>query len=226
MSYIDAMFDRAGDRIHIVERTKEGRQFKTYPAQYIFYYDDPKGRWKTVYGNTVNRFRTQSAKEFHKELKIQNRKQIYESDINPIFRCLEENYLGKDAPELNVGFFDIEVDFDPEKGFSKPEDPFNPVTAITIYLQWLDKLVTLAIPPKTMNMDTAQKFCENFDDTFLFKDESKMLETFLDLIEDVDVLSGWNSEGYDIPYMVNRITRVLSRNDTRRFCLWSQYLEQ
>ena len=179
MSYIDAMFDRAGDRIHIVERDKQNqRQFKTYPAQYVFYYDDPKGKHTTVYGRPCSRFKTQSAKEFHKELKIQNNKNIYESDINPIFRCLEQNYLGKDAPELHVGFFDIEVDFDPEKGFSKPEDPFNPVTAITIYLQWLDQLITLAVPPKTMNMDTAKKFCEPFDNTYLFNNESDMLQTF------------------------------------------------
>ena len=36
------------------------------------------------------------------------------------------------------------------------------------------------------------------------------------------LLSGWNSEGYDIPYTVNRVTRVLSKDDTRRFCLWGQ----
>jgi DNA polymerase elongation subunit (family B) len=50
-----------------------------------------------------------------------------------------------------------------------------------------------------------------------------MLDTFLNLIEDADVLSGWNSEGYDIPYTVNRVTKVLSKDDTRRFCLWDQY---
>jgi DNA polymerase elongation subunit (family B) len=50
-----------------------------------------------------------------------------------------------------------------------------------------------------------------------------MLEMFLQLIEDADVLSGWNSEGFDIPYTVNRVTKVLSKEDTRRFCLWDQY---
>ena len=49
-----------------------------------------------------------------------------------------------------------------------------------------------------------------------------MLDTFLTLIEDADILSGWNSEGYDIPYTVNRVSRVLSKDDTRRFCLWGQ----
>jgi DNA polymerase elongation subunit (family B) len=57
----------------------------------------------------------------------------------------------------------------------------------------------------------------------VFETEEDLLNTFLDLIEDADALSGWNSEGFDIPYTVNRVTRVLSKDDTRRFCLWNQY---
>jgi DNA polymerase elongation subunit (family B) len=47
-----------------------------------------------------------------------------------------------------------------------------------------------------------------------------MLIAFLDLIDDADILSGWNSEGFDIPYLVNRVSRVLSKSHTRKFCLW------
>ena len=43
------------------------------------------------------------------------------------------------------------------------------------------------------------------------------------VIEDADVLSGWNSEGYDIPYTIKRVERILSKSDTRRFCLWDKY---
>jgi DNA polymerase elongation subunit (family B) len=53
-----------------------------------------------------------------------------------------------------------------------------------------------------------------------------MLNTFLDLIEDADILSGWNSEGFDIPYTTMRITKVLSKDDTRRLCLWGQMPKQ
>jgi DNA polymerase elongation subunit (family B) len=56
----------------------------------------------------------------------------------------------------------------------------------------------------------------------LFEKEEDMLQAFLDLIQDSDILTGWNSEGYDIPYTVNRVSRVLSKDDTRRFCLWKQ----
>jgi DNA polymerase elongation subunit (family B) len=60
----------------------------------------------------------------------------------------------------------------------------------------------------------------------LFGTEAEMLAMFLDLIDDADVLSGWNSEGFDIPYTIMRINRVLSRDDTRRMCLWGQFPKQ
>jgi hypothetical protein len=107
LSYIDALFDREHDRIHVVERRDGQRQYREYPANYIFYYDDPRGKFQSIYGNAVSRFSTRNNKEFRKEIRIQSGKQLYESDINPIFRCLEENYKGIDGPKLNVAFFDI-----------------------------------------------------------------------------------------------------------------------
>jgi DNA polymerase elongation subunit (family B) len=96
------------------------------------------------------------------------------------------------------------------------------ITAISVYLQWMEQLVTLVVPPKGMSWETAQEICDGFENTMLFEREEEMLNVFLDLIDDADVLSGWNSEGYDIPYTVNRVARVLSKDDTRRFCLWGQ----
>jgi DNA polymerase elongation subunit (family B) len=149
-------------------------------------------------------------------------KTTFEADINPVFRCLAENFLGAEGPKLHTAFFDIETDFDKERGFSSTEEAFNPITAITIYLDWLDQLITLAIPPKSVSMETAREIAAEFDNTFIFEKEADLLDTFLNLIDDADVLSGWNSEGYDIPYTVNRVTRILSKDDTRRFCLWGQ----
>ena len=223
MSYVDAWFDRERDRIHVVERVNGEREYREYPANYVFYYDDPRGKYKTIFDTPVSRFATRNSKEFHKELKIQSGKKLYESDIIPVFRCLEENYLGAESPKLHTAFFDIEVDFDSERGYSPTEDPFNAITAITVYLDWVEQLVTLALPPKSMTMETAQDICKAFDNTFLFDNEADLLNTFMDLIEDADILSGWNSEGYDIPYTFNRITRVLSKEDLRRFCLFGQH---
>jgi DNA polymerase elongation subunit (family B) len=207
----------------VVERRNGNRVYREYPANFVFYYDDPRGKHRSIYDTPVSRFSTRNNKEFRKEVSMHSSKQLYESDINPIFRCLEDNYKGQDAPDLHTAFFDIEVDFNKDRGFSPVDDPFNPITAISVYLNWLDQMVTMAVPPKHMSMATAQELVADFDNTFLFEDERDMIKMFLDLIDDADVLSGWNSEGYDIPYTINRTIRVLSKDDTRKFCLWGQH---
>jgi DNA polymerase elongation subunit (family B) len=216
------MFDRNADIIRVVERKDGKRTYREYPTKYTFYYKDQRGKYKSVYGDPLSRIVCKSTKDFRKEVAINRDKELFESDINPIFQCLSENYLNQDAPKLNIAFFDIETDFDPERGFADPSDPFMPITSISVYLQWLDTMVCIAVPPKTLTMEQAWKELEGIDNVMLFEKEGDMIDTFLTLIEDSDVLSGWNSEGYDIPYTVNRTARVLSKDDTRRFCLWGQ----
>jgi DNA polymerase elongation subunit (family B) len=223
LSYVDAIHSRDEDRIYVVERSPEGkREYKEFPTNYVLYYPDPRGKQRSIFNEPVSRFSTRKRTEFEKERRIHSGKKLFESDVNVVFRCLSENYLGVDAPKLHTCFFDIEVDFDPVKGFSPTSDPFNPVTAISCYLDWLDTCFTLVIAPKHMTDETANEIINEFENTMLFKTEKDMFDVFFQLIEDADVLTGWNSEGYDIPYMVNRVTRVMSKDDTRKFCLMGQ----
>ena len=224
MSYVDAWFDRDNDTIKVVERNKKGeREFRDIPVKHTLYYDDARGKFQSIYGDPVSRIVCKNTKEFRKEMAINSGKRLYESDINPIFVCLSENYQNQDAPKLNVAFFDIEVDFDPERGYSTPDDAFMPITAIAVHLQWLDTMVCFAVPPKTLTMEEALEQVKEFPNTMLFKTEAEMLDAFLDIIQDADILTGWNSEGYDVPYTVNRVTKALSKEDTRRFCLFNQF---
>ena len=222
--YVDAFFQRDADIVKIVERSTEGKRvFKEFPVRYTFYHTDPKGKFQSIYGEPLSRVVCRNSKDFRKELSIHNNKKLYEADINPIFSTLSENYLNAETPKLNVAFWDIEVDFDPERGYASPEDAFMPITAIAVHLQWIDTLVCLAIPPKKMSVAEAEELVKDLPNTHIFDNEADLLDTFLNLIQDADVLSGWNSEGFDMPYTVNRITKVLSKDDTRRLCLWDQY---
>ena len=224
MSYVDAWFDRNNDVIKVVERNKKGeREFRDIPVKHTFYYKDPRGKFQSIYGDPVNRVICKNTKELRKEQAINSGKQLFEADINPIFSTLSEHYLNQDAPKLNVAFFDIEVDFDPERGYASPDDAFMPITAIAVYLQWMETMVCLAVPPKKLKMEDAKEMVKDFPNTYLFEKEADLLDMFLDLIKDADVISGWNSEGFDIPYTTNRVTKILSKEDTRRFCLFDQF---
>ncbi len=221
--FVDAYHDKKKEIIHVVERVDGRRVLKEYPAKYVLYYPDNKGKFQDIAGNRVSRVLLSNAAAFDKERRIHSHKRLCESDYRPLNRCLEEIYGGQEAPDLHVAFFDIEVSYDRVKGFAPPEDPFNYITAITTYLNWLGRNITLCLKPDAMSDEVAKSIASKFEDTIICNDEKEMLEMWLELIDDADVLSGWNSEGFDIPYTTNRITRVLGRDATRRICLWDQY---
>ena len=229
MSYVDAIFDRQKDKILVAERVNGQRHLTEFDAEHVFYYEHPQGSHRSIFDDPCRKFTTNNGQKFRKELArisapAMNRAapRIFESDINPIYRSLADHYMGVEAPTLNIGFFDIEVDFDPARGFAPTDDPFNAVTAISLYTTFLERLITLVLIPPTYDTKEALAITEKFQDTILFDNEAELLRAFLDLIDDTDVLSGWNSTGFDIPYLVNRITRVLSKDDTRALCLWNQ----
>ena len=166
MPYVDAFFDRDSDIIRAVERRDGKRHYQEYQAKYTFYYEDQRGKYKSIFGDPLSRIVCKNTKDFRKELAINKDRKLFEKDINPIFQCLSENYLNQDAPKLNVAFWDIETDFDPERGFAPTDDPFMPITAITVHLQWLDALITVAMPPKGLPIEEATAMCkERWGDT-------------------------------------------------------------
>jgi len=203
MSYIDALYLREKDQILVSERDKNGNRItKTFPVVHRAYYEDKKGCYESIFGDKLSKIETNTYQKFQKEIhqKTQGKK-LFESDINPIFRLLEEHYLGKDGPELNICFLDIETDFDSAKGFATPWNCFSAVTAITIYNTFIGKPITLVLRPKQINKKTGKEYVsieqaneivEKFEDTILFEKEEDLLDSFLMLIEDVDVITGWN----------------------------------
>lgn len=222
--YIDVNYDRKRDRMRVAERVNGQRLLSEVPVEHVFYYTHPAGSHRTIFDQPCKRFSTYSSRKAEAKkaelARMPKPPTIVESDIRMESRHLAKHYTGVDAPTLHLGFFDIEADFHPEKGWSSAEDAENAVTAISLYLSSEQRLFTMALCPPTYSSDEAIAIGDEFEDTMVFDDEGEMLTRFLDLIEDVDVLSGWNSEGYDIPYLVNRVRRVLGDEATRRFCLW------
>lgn len=222
MSYIDAWYQRDKNLVRVVERNNGVRTYHDYPARYIFYYPEKGGAFNSIFGESLTRVIVSNHKSFDKEKRIHGQKRLYESDYRPLNRCLEDNYTNSNEPILHVAFFDIEVAFNTEKGFASPEDPFNEITAISTYLSWNDKLITLVCKPARMTKEDAERIVAKFGDTLLCDTEEELIENFLVLIEDADILSGWNSEGFDIPYIINRTTKILGKEYNRKFCLWGQ----
>ncbi|KKM23877.1 hypothetical protein LCGC14_1610810, partial [marine sediment metagenome] len=221
MSYIDVL--KVHDTIHVVERRNGKRIFQKMPAKYVFYAKNSKGTFTSIYDDSLIKFETSSFRHFQKEVRSVRAGNLFEHDINPVIRFLENNYSGAEAPDLHIAFFDIEVDFDPEIGFANPSDPYCAVNAISVYQNWTKKNKTLVLKPKTITWDQAADICDSFEDTVLCQNEEELFDKFFELIDDADVLSGWNSTTFDIPYLVKRLEKIKNRDSTKRFCLWKQF---
>ena len=226
--YVDAIYNRKTDTIEVVERIGGERLFRTLDPEHVFYFEHPSGSHKTIFGEVCKRSAHRHAKKSQAHMQSLTNpdkgkpRRIFESDINPVFRALETHYTGADTPNLQVAFYDIEVEFAPEVGYAPTTDPFNRINAISVYCAWIEEMVTLALCPPTMTIEQGREIGAQFSNTIVFDDEAELLRTFLDIIEDADILSGWNSEGFDIPYTINRIKRVLGPNGADRMCLFGE----
>ncbi|RMH16746.1 MAG: hypothetical protein D6698_09270, partial [Gammaproteobacteria bacterium] len=120
---------------------------------------------------------------------------------------------------LNYTLFDLEVYKDADKDYATPAYPYAPINAVTFYNSWDQSIRTYVLALDRSADEIREQLAGDFDEFgemtesngfFVFTDEISMLSRFLSDIRDTDVLSGWNSEDFDIPYLVNRILWLLA----------------
>lgn len=226
MSYISAI--NTGKDVLVWERTKFGREIKTYPSPYYFYTRDPDGPYRSLYGDKLIRHDFTSQADFTKTratLKSHN-ETLFESDIPPELKVLSEWYFEVPAPKLNITFLDIEVDFDIKVGFASVLNPYAPINSVTLFHYHLNKYVVLAIPPNLASANrtnhkwqpgqASQELMDAIGESAdipdgmditvtLCKNERDLLLKLTNEIEDSDVISGWNSDFFDVPYIGKRL---------------------
>jgi len=116
-------------------------------------------------------------------------------------------------PRVNT--FDIEVD--DRHGFPEPEDAEQPIVCLTSHDSYDDEYVVWLYDAPVGGVD-APEALEEYDpmaeqadyEVRTFDSEEAMLRAFLEYVEDTDpdVLTGWNFEDFDAPYLVNRLENL------------------
>lgn len=212
MSFISAAWGDYG-KIIVWEKTKQGnRIMKTYDPVYYFYVPDEHGKFVAVDGTRLKKLSFRNKNEF--EMGLRTERVRYESDFSIMERTLMDNYLNCEPPILNIGFLDIEVDYNPEIGFARVSNAYAPVSALTIHKSIDNKFITFVVPPEKWNGKWTEEITNS--EIVICANEKELLENFLLIIEDIDVISGWNSEFFDIPYLAKRIERVLGPSAVKR----------
>jgi DNA polymerase elongation subunit (family B) len=212
--FVDAKLKN--DRLYVSEYDDKNEfQIQITKPSFIAYEEDDLGTYRSITGKRLRKVYFPDRRAIIRAKESGSR--LWESDINPVFRYLEKAYPDDTKlPPLRITIFDIEVDRDPILGYSTTDNPFNPITSITLYHKWIDQAITIAVPPPNMTMAEAIALVNQTDhpdgygvlsedqNYYLVSDEETLLDLFADLIKDTDVISGWNSQLYDLPYIINR----------------------
>lgn len=228
--YVDIFHDRKTDKLKVAERVNGKRVEKELNPIYELYKQDNNGRYIALTGERCSKVTCKNSREFNLNKKLLKTRKIqtFESDVNIIFKSIAHYYHDLRFPELHKFFFDIETDFDEVNGYASSQDPWLPITMISYYCGWNGDHGAYVVKPNEtptypeMSDEEADEIIEKFDNVVRCQTEVELLEKFVDKLFDADVLSGWNSEAFDIPFIINRVKRV-APHLFNKFCLWDLY---
>tara|TARA_B100001094_G_scaffold316845_1_gene358561 strand:- start:969 stop:3467 length:2499 start_codon:yes stop_codon:yes gene_type:complete len=200
---------------------KISKRIKFKPTLFV---STPKGDWKTLDGRPCAPIQFDSmrdAKEWISNNKDTAGRQIYGND-RYISQFINEQFPGQiefNRNLINVTSIDIEVQSD--DGFPEPDLANNPITAITIknnidntYYVWGLGEYNAEQSYMTTNRVVYVK-CES---------ELQLLHSFISHwatpSHTPDIITGWNTMFFDIPYLINRTVRLLGEDVAKRFSPW------
>ncbi len=182
----------------------------------LFLQSNKQSQWRSLFNEPLEpmKFETiREARDFVKRYEEVANFKIY-GNTRYEYAFIADTFRGVidwDISQLHVAFIDIEVGS--ENGFPNPYKATEPITAIGIH--------RLGGKTKVYGCGSYRNNDENVD-YVTCKDEIDLCERFLaDWTSDhPDVVTGWNIKFFDIPYLINRITRVLGEDDVKKMSPW------
>lgn len=205
--YRNAVYNGRDQSITLFTWNEEGRRVvNTVTVNPYLYVEDSRGEKTTIYGTKAKKKTFSTAYERNQFIQTSGVKRVYENLPASQQYLLDTFWTKNETPEftqqpLKVTFIDIEtysVD-----SFPDIENPTHTVNVITCYDTFSKKFHTFGLKPYTGTIDNViYKHCNT---------EQELFKEFLAYLEAdyPDVLSGWNSEFFDIPYIIARCERIL-----------------
>ena len=175
-------------------------------------------KYKTLNGEsveTINPGTVRDCRDFYKKYEDVEGFEIYGND-RYIYQYISEKYpedeIKFDISKIKLVTLDIEVAA--EQGFPDVESCQEEILAISIQNYTTKKIITWGLKPfNNTRKDVTYHHCPT---------EHQLLSSFINYwMEDVpDVITGWNIQLYDIPYIARRLNRVLGEKLMKRLSPW------
>jgi DNA polymerase elongation subunit (family B) len=220
--YQNIFYERNKNLMHIWD---DNRGYFTMPYRRYAYKKDDYGQFRSMYGDRLERISKWDKEEAE---------DLFESDVPETTRVLVDVY-DSDLPSKGhtVLTFDIEVEM--ITGLPDTKEARNEITAIAAHDDQSGRYEVFVLDKKRVVKNTKNKFNKNGRDVavHIFDNERNLLSSFLNYYEGVmpTILTGWNIDFFDIPYLYNRIRNVLGENNAKRLStigqtFWSPYRER
>jgi len=200
--YQNIFYDRRVNKMHIWD-DKFGHQ--TFRYKKYGYIKSAGGTYISLYGDRLKRI--------NKWEKDQT--DLFESDVNPEIRVLVDNYT--DSDEVATGhrtmIFDIEVEV--TMGFPDVKKADNRITAIGFNNPITDKYFCYVLDTTNkLKLDDTKILVDGNETTKSFTDEYDLLNAFFKTYMEIKptILTGWNVEFFDVPYLYNRACNIVGKN--------------
>ena len=128
-----------------------------------------------------------------------------------------------DIDKIRVANLDIEVGS--ENGFPDPYQANEPITAIGLKIIG-GNMIVWGCGDYDNNLDETNK---GVNVTYIkCKDEWTLCNSFLKhwCENTPDILTGWNTKFFDVPYLVNRLRKILGEDDAKKLSPWNYISER
>jgi len=204
----------------LVRGYEDGRYFQSeeefQPTLYVT--SKKQSKYKTLDGSSVEPIqpgKISDCKEFLKKYENVEGFTVYGNDnykAQYISQTYPEDEIKFDIKKIRLVTIDIEVAS--ENGFPNVFDCAEELLAITLQNYATKHIICFASRPYiNTRKDVVYVEC---------KDEIDLIQHFLAFWEreTPDVITGWNCELYDIPYIAGRIDRILGEKEARRLSPW------
>lgn len=126
-----------------------------------------------------------------------------------------DNFPGKIEYEKSlIHVVSLDIELYVGDGFPDVKRAIEPITAITVSSHKNNKIYTLGTKAYQPKKDSVTYI--------LCKDEADLLSKFINLMNvlDPDIITGWNIELFDIPYLINRISNLLGIEQAKKLSPW------
>ena len=195
--YQNIYFDMKTRKVHIWDDEKG---YYVMPYKRYAYVKDRNGSHVSLYGDKLR-------KVFKFDSDTPN---LFESDVPPETRVLVDQYTDSEELSINHNIMMIDIEVEVTEGFPMPEDANNKITSIAVYDSNSDTYYAFVLDEKKkLTLQSKDNVViESFDTEFALL--QRFLVKYLEFKP--TIITGWNIDTFDMPYLYNRVCKVAGKN--------------